>query len=183
MALWGRKDSVYSTGKVNVNYGTLKVTKHSGSINFTSGGVSAGDIITVGAGNSFGEAIITAVDSNTQLSISSTAYLASGVTTVTSSDYLISQKPKSTLFDSKYGEGQIFGVDNGEVGVARTTAYSVTHGGWVGITSYIQNNADGTSTLRVKTESLVAMGRGEDVAGDADTGGISGDAENVKYTD
>ena len=49
--------------------------------------------------------------------------------------------------------------------------------------SYIQNNADGTTTLRVKTETLVAMGRGEDVAGDADTGGISGDAENVKYTD
>ena len=174
MALWGRKDSVYSTGKVNVNYGTLKVTKHSGSINFTSGGVSAGDIITVGAGNSFGEAIITAVDSNTQLSISSTAYLASGVTTVTSSDYLISQKPKSTLFDSKYGEGQIFGVDTTEVGVARTTAFSVSHGGWVGITSYI----DQDGVLRVKTETLVAMAKDKD-----NSGGIIEDAEDVKFKD
>ena len=30
MTLWGNKDSVYSTGTVNVNYGTLKVTKNAG---------------------------------------------------------------------------------------------------------------------------------------------------------
>ena len=80
---------------------------------------------------------------------------------------MISEKPKSTLFDSKYSAGDIFGVDEGEVGVAATTAYSVTHGGWVGITSYTDQHGN----LRVKTETLVAMSS------------ISGDAENVKYTD
>ena len=83
MTLWGNKDSVYSTGTVNVNYGTLKVTKNAGSINFTSGGVAAGDVITVGAGASFGEAVVTAVDSSTVLSIASTRHLASGVSTIT----------------------------------------------------------------------------------------------------
>ena len=160
MTLWGNKDSVYSTGTVNVNYGTLKVTKNAGSINFTSGGVAAGDVITVGAGASFGEAVVTAVDSSTVLSIASTRHLASGVSTITSSNYVISQKPKSTLNDTHYGEGAIFGVDNTEVGVAVTTAYSVTHGGWVGITSYTDQHGN----LRVKTETLVAM---SSITGDA----------------
>ena len=87
---------------------------------------------------------------------------------------MISEKPKSTLFDSKYAAGDIFGVDNAEVGVARTTAYSVTHGGWVGITSY----TDQDGVLRVKTETLVAMGKDKD-----NSGGITGDAEDVKFKD
>ena len=86
---------------------------------------------------------------------------------ISNKGYVISEKPKSTLFDSKYSAGDIFGVDEGEVGVAATTAYSVTHGGWVGITSYTDQHGN----LRVKTETLVAMSS------------ISGDAENVKYTD
>ena len=73
---------------------------------------------------------------------------------------MISEKPKSTLFDSKYSVGDIFGVDETEVGVARTTAYSVTHGGWVGITSYTDQHGN----LRIKTETLVAM---SSISGDA----------------
>ncbi len=65
----------------------------------------------------------------------------------------ISQKPKSTLHDTHWGAANIYGVDEGEVGVARTTAYSVAHGGWVGLTTY--NDCDGN--LRVKSEVLVAM--------------------------
>ena len=37
MTLWGNKDSVYSTGNVNVNVTTGVVTKQSGSIAWTSG--------------------------------------------------------------------------------------------------------------------------------------------------
>ena len=37
MALWGTKDTVYSTGNVNVNVTTGVVTKQSGNIAWTSG--------------------------------------------------------------------------------------------------------------------------------------------------
>ena len=174
MALWGKKDTVYSTGNVNVNVSTGVVTKQSGSIAWTAGnGVKVGQVITV---DGTAEGVIESIDTATQLTIG-TQYLPSS--NISNKTYIITEKPKSTLFDPKYSAGDIFGVDNGEVGVAKTTAYSVTHGGWVGITSYV----DSEGNLRVKTETLVAMGAGQDIAGDADTGGISGDAENVKYTD
>jgi len=172
MALWGKKDTVYSTGNVNVNVTTGVVTKQSGSIAWTAGnGVKIGQVITV---DGTAEGVIQSIDSATQLGIT-TEHLPS--TNISNKTYVISEKPKSTLFDPKYSAGDIFGVDNTEVGVATATSYSVTHGGWVGITSYV----DSDGNLRVKTETLVAMGRGQDIAGDADTGGITGDAENDKY--
>ena len=162
MTLWGNKDSVYSTGNVNVNVTTGVVTKQSGSIAWTSGnGVKVGQIMTI---DGTSEGVITGITSATQLTIG-TQFLPSS--NISNKGYVISEKPKSTLFDSKYSAGDIFGVDEGEVGVAATTAYSVTHGGWVGITSYTDQHGN----LRVKTETLVAMSS------------ISGDAENVKYTD
>ena len=162
MTLWGNKDSVYSTGNVNVNVTTGVVTKQSGSIAWTAGnGVKVGQIMTI---DGTSEGVITGITSETQLTIG-TQFLPSS--NISNKGYVISEKPKSTLFDSKYSAGDIFGVDEGEVGVAKTTAYSVTHGGWVGITSYTDQHGN----LRVKTETLVAMSS------------ISGDAENVKYTD
>jgi len=147
MTLWGNKDTVYSTGNVNVNVTTGVVSKQSGSIAWTAGnGVKVGQVITV---DGTAEGVIESIDSATQLTIG-TEYLPSS--NISNKGYVISEKPKSTLFDSKYSAGDIFGVDEGEVGVAKTTAYSVTHGGWVGITTYL--NHDGT--LRVKTEVLVA---------------------------
>ena len=169
MALWGTKDTVYSTGNVNVNVTTGVVTKQSGSIAWTSGnGVKVGQIITV---DGTAEGVIESIDSATQLTIG-TEYLPSS--NISNKGYEIREKPKSTLFDSNYGAGEIFGVDNAEVGVAKTTAYSVTHGGWVGITSY----TDQDGVLRVKTETLVAMGKDKD-----NSGGITGDAEDVKFKD
>ena len=166
MALWGTKDSVYSTGNVNVNVTTGVVSKQSGSIAWTAGnGVKVGQVITVdGTAEGVIKSIDTATGNSAQLTIT-TEHLPSS--NISNKGYVISEKPKSTLFDSKYSAGDIFGVDEGEVGVAKTTAYSVTHGGWVGITSYTDQHGN----LRVKTETLVAMSS------------ISGDAENVKYTD
>ena len=166
MTLWGNKDSVYSTGNVNVNVTTGVVTKQSGSIAWTAGnGVKVGQVITVdGTAEGVIKSIDTATGNSAQLTIT-TEHLPSS--NISNKGYVISEKPKSTLFDSKYSAGDIFGVDEGEVGVAATTAYSVTHGGWVGITSYTDQHGN----LRVKTETLVAMSS------------ISGDAENVKYTD
>ena len=166
MTLWGNKDTVYSTGNVNVNVTTGAVTRQSGTIAWTaSNGVKVGQVITVdGTAEGVIKSIDTATGNSAQLTIT-TEHLPSS--NISNKGYVISEKPKSTLFDSKYSAGDIFGVDEGEVGVAKTTAYSVTHGGWVGITSYTDQHGN----LRVKTETLVAMSS------------ISGDAENVKYTD
>ena len=62
----------------------------------------------------------------------------------------------------------VYGVDETEVGLAATTAYAVAHEGWVGITTYTQTFPDGTTTTRVKSEVLVAIGiTGLDQADDA----------------
>jgi hypothetical protein len=47
----------------------------------------------------------------------------------------------------------IAGVSTEGVGAAASTAYEVTHGGWVGVTTY----KDSEGNLRVKKEILVAM--------------------------
>ena len=45
MTLWGNKDTVYSTGNVNVNVTTGVVSKQSGSIAWTAGnGVKVGPV-------------------------------------------------------------------------------------------------------------------------------------------
>ena len=167
MALWGTKDTVYSTGNVNVNVTTGVVTKQSGSIAWTAGnGVKVGQVITIaddGAG--VGEGVIESIDSATQLTIG-TEYLPG--TNFTNVSYEIREKPKSTLFDSNYGAGEIFGVDvteaqligSGTTATAAQKKFSPAHAGWVGITTYI----DQDSVLRVKTEVLVA---GSSISGDS----------------
>ena len=152
MSLWGTKDTVYSTGNVNVNVTTGVVTKQSGAIAWTSGnGVKVGQVITIDGSH---EGIIESIDSATQLTIG-TEYLPSA--NISNKGYEIREIPKSTLHDTKFAVGEIFGVDTTEIGVASAASgdarkYAPAHSGWVGITTY--NNHDGT--LRVKTEVLVA---------------------------
>ena len=58
----------------------------------------------------------------------------------------------------------VYGVDETEVGLAATTAYAVSHEGWVGIKTY----TDCHNNVRVKSEVLVAIGiTGLDQADDA----------------
>ena len=72
MTLWGNKDTVYSTGNVNVNVTTGVVSKQSGSIAWTAGnGVKVGQVITV---DGTAEGVIESIDSATQLTIG-TEYL------------------------------------------------------------------------------------------------------------
>jgi hypothetical protein len=168
MSLWGNKDSVYADGTVAVNLATKTVTGTTGVVTFTTSGISAGDIITVGAGATYGYAVVTGFTSTT-ISIASTANFVSGLSTVPSgTSYNVSQEPIYTLGDSVYRAPEskttgfstspvftgVFGVDSGEVGVAATTDFAVTHSGWVGITSYIDMHGN----LRVKHEVLVAGG-------------------------
>ena len=176
MTLWGNKDSVYSDGTIAVSGTTVTGT---GTTFNTVGLINEGDVISIGAGVTQGEAVIASVTNATTLVLKQKNNAAPIAAVPAGASYVISQKPQSLLGQTQYTASSIYGVDNGEVGVAKTTAYSVTHGGWVGITSYTDQHGN----LRVKTETLVSMGRGQDAAGTADTGGISGDAENVKYTD
>lgn len=168
MALWGNKDSVYSDGTISVNLETNTIEGGVGVVTFTTSGISTGDVITVGTGATYGYAIVAGFTSTT-ISIANTADFVSGLTTVPSgTSYFISQEPVYTLGDSTYRAPEsktvgystspvftgVFGVDEIEVGVAATTAYAVTHGGWVGITTYM----DMHDNLRVKNEVLVAGG-------------------------
>ena len=160
MTLWGTKDTVYSTGNVNVNVTTGVVTKQSGSIAWTAGnGVKVGQVITV---DGTAEGVIESIDSATQLTIG-TEYLPSS--NISNKTYEIREKPKSTLFDSNYGPGEIFGVDTTEQGVANAASgearkYAPPHAGWVGITTYTDQHGN----TRIKTETLVA---GSSITGDA----------------
>ena len=149
MALWGTKDTVYSTGTVNVDVSTGVLTKNTGSISFTSGGVSVGDVVTVGVNTC--EGIVQSVDSATQLTITKDGLGDDDFSKVA---YEIRQKPKSTLHDTNYGIGEIFGVDTDEQEAARddNSQYRPAHAGWVGITSYTDQHGN----QRVKTEVLVA---------------------------
>ena len=167
MSLWGNKDLVYDDGTVAVNFDTKKVVGT--GTTFTTAGISTGNVITVGSGATFGYAVVSAIDSNTVLSIHDTDNFVSGITTVAAgAGYFVSQEPIYTLGDSTYDAPEskttgfstspvftgVFGVDRLEVGVAATTAYAVAHQGWVGVTTYI----DMHGKFRVKSEVLVASG-------------------------
>ena len=151
MALWGTKDTVYSTGNINVNVTTGVVTKQSGSIAWTSGnGLKVGQVLTVEGS----EGVIESIDSATQLTIG-TEYLPAA--NISNKTYEIREKPISTLFDSNWGAGEIYGVDTTEITVANAASgnarkYAPPHAGWVGITTYNDN----AGNLRVKHEVLVA---------------------------
>jgi hypothetical protein len=155
MALWGNSDSVYAVGLVTVNYSNLTVT---GNGNFITAGVSTGDVIQIGVGSTFGEAVISSVSSASTISIASTQFLSGGA--ISGASYNIDQQPKYALGIGQTYRGTtnpslIFGVDELEVGIAATTAYAVTHSGWVAVgATYI----DTEGNMRVKHEVLVAGG-------------------------
>ena len=154
MSLWGTKDTVYSTGKVNCTEAGV-LTKQSGSIAFTSGnGVKVGQVVTLatdGAGP--GQGIIKSIDSTTQLTLTNLD-LPGAFTNV---DYEIRETPVAEVNGGTFGINEIFGVDNAEITVANAASgnarkFAPPHSGWVGITSY----TDMHGNLRVKTEVLVA---------------------------
>ncbi len=175
MALWGNKDSLSTglTGTITINLADETVL--GSGTNFVTAGISTGDIFVVGVGATYGQAVVTGVTSATQLSIGSTQFLIPLNGAIAGAAYTVTQKPKYTLEDGQYNApdvksnrfSTVVGVDTTEVGIARTTtvggkagAYGVTHAGWVGITTYVDNHGN----FRVKTETLVA---GSMITGDA----------------
>ena len=164
MPLWGKKDTVYSTGNVNCTTAGV-VTKQSGSIAWTSGnGVKVGQVLTLatdGAGP--GQGIIKSIDSNTQITLDPERLDLPGA--FTNVDYEIRETPKYEVRGGSFGINGIFGVDVAEAQAARddNSQYKPAHSGWVGITTY--NDTHGN--LRVKTETLVAGGGDGFIEGDS----------------
>ena len=162
MALWGTKDTVYSTGKVNCTTAGV-LTKQSGSIAFTSGnGVKVGQVVTLATdGAGAGQGIIKSIDSATQLTLTNLD-LPGAFTDV---DYEIRETPISEVNGGNFAINEVFGVDKTEITVTNTASgearkYAPSHAGWVGITTY--NDMHGN--FRVKSEVLVA---GSSITGDS----------------
>jgi hypothetical protein len=198
MSLWGNKDLVGNGGTVWVNLSNEVVTGTGTTFSTSGFEVSEGDIIVVGAGATYGHAVISSVTSNTVASIATTQYLIPHPVTgiITGASYYITQRPISSIEDVVYQAPEVrttgfstspltrtvFGVDTVEAGVARVTtfggkagAFSVGHAGWVGVTTYV----DCHGNLRVKSETLVAMGK--DSTG---SGGIQNDnTDDARFPD
>ena len=186
MSLWGKSESqLAGSGTVAINLATAVVT----GTNSTFSDAMVGSVLTVGAAGTCGEAVIISRASNTSVGIATTAFLIpNGGAGITGIAYTVTQKPVSSLGDKNYGPSEIYGVDtteaqtinSGSSKTAEQKKYSPAHAGWVGIQTY--NDAHGR--FRVKTEVLVAMGRGKDSDGSADTGGITGDSDDdAKFPD
>jgi len=178
MSLWGNKDSLDNLiGTITIDLATETVT--GSGTTFVTAGISAGDILVVGAGATYGQAVVTGVTSATQLSIGSTQFLI-GIGTVgfgatVGVAYTVTQKPKYTLEDGQFFApdvkanrfSAVFGVGTTEANVAagrtvggKNAAYAVAHSGWVGVTTYVDTHGN----FRVKSEVLVA---GSSITGDA----------------
>jgi len=158
MPLWGKKDTVYSTGKVNCTTAGV-VTKESGSIAWTSGnGVKVGQVLTLatdGAGP--GQGIIKSINSATEIQLDPEKLDLPGA--FTDVDYEIRETPVYEVKGGSFGINEIFGVDVTEAQVARAASgdarkYKPAAAGWVGITTYIDTHGN----FRVKSETLVAGG-------------------------
>lgn len=157
MALWGKADSIYSPGTVTVDYAAETITGT--GTTFTN--ATVGSVIIIGAGGTIGQAVISAITSNTLISIATTQYLSGAA--IAGAAYSMSQKPVYTLEDKNFstitGTGNsssintVYGVDEVEAQSNINTQYKVAHAGWVGIHTY--NDMHGR--LRVKSETLVAM--------------------------
>jgi hypothetical protein len=86
-----------------------------------------------------------------------TAVTSIGATTVSFASTIGSSLASGTAVNISRLSGtyrrSVSGVSTDGTNAAVTTKYKLTHAGWVGVTTYI----DSSGTLRVKTETLVAM--------------------------
>ena len=157
MALWGNKDNVGAGGTVLLDYSTGVVTG-AGTTFGDAGAAKEGDVIRIGdkAGTYYGDAVIISIASNTSLTIGSTIGL-SGVA-VAATTFQVSELPKSTILDDSYSETHtdydkyVYGIGSTAATNAQGGQYAVAHSGWVGVTTYLQDDGE----LRVKSEVLVA---------------------------
>ena len=193
MALWGTRDDVSNSGTIAIDVSAKTVTGT--GTKFSDNSVSAGDVITVGAGATYGYAVVDTVAGNLSLTIHSVQYLVdphnseSGTDVPAGAEFAISQEPLYAMADTAYAAPEVqtglstnpvtrgvYGVDTDEQQetVDDASPYHPAHAGWVGITSYVDQHGN----LRVKTETLVAMAKDHD-----NSGGISNDAAGINNDD
>tara|TARA_A100001201_G_scaffold3932_3_gene8465 strand:- start:564 stop:1067 length:504 start_codon:yes stop_codon:yes gene_type:complete len=158
MALWGKSDSLFSTGTISVNLTTKVCTISTGTL--PAAATIEGAVVTI---TGKGSAVILERTGNTTFTIVNTTGLDG--TAISGVAYNISGQPVYLNEDSNYDGEEVYGVDtteqgvvNGKTGDARK--YAPAHAGWVGITTY----SDMHGNLRVKTETLVAS---SSITGDA----------------
>lgn len=178
MALWGNNDnigvsSVNALANVGSGLGIVTVTSAGavtggiGVCTFTN--LSEGQVITLGLGQTSGFGVITSIASSTSMTISTTA--VDNRDWNAGNDYttrymIFSEQPKapdtdpafapSSADDQRGYNTKVFAVTDGilgEPGGRSDYLDAVSHGGWVGVTSY----TDMHGNLRIKTETLVAM--------------------------
>jgi len=169
MSLWGNKDSLASlTGTITITLtGTSPFTVTGTGTTFVTAGIATGDVLVVGTGATYGQAVVTGITSARVISIGSTQFLIphTGTGTIVGAAYTVTQKPKYTLEDGQYFApdaktgrfSAVFGVDQAEqqvvdLATGNARKYAAPHAGWVGVTTY--NDMHGN--FRVKTETLVA---------------------------
>ena len=150
MPLWGIKDTVYSTGKVNVTTDGV-VTKHSGAgLDFTAS-CKVGMVVTLADdGSGQGQGVISGITSATMMTLTNLD-LPGAFSAV---DYEVRESPIAEVKGGTYSVGQVFGVSTAEQTetVDDSSQYHPAHSGWVGITTHMDMHGN----LRVKTEVLVA---------------------------
>jgi hypothetical protein len=157
MSLWGKSDSLFSTGTISVDLSTKVATISTGTL--PAAATIEGGVVTI---TGKGSATIKERTGNTTFTIHNTTGLDG--TPISGVAYNISDQPMYLPLDSNYGEEEIFGVDENEMQAARedNSQYRPQHAGWVGITSYTDQHGN----QRVKTECFVA---GSSITGDNDT--------------
>lgn len=162
MALWGNNDNRTVNTAAGVAITVSGTTVTGTATTFTN--FTAGDVITIGLGATQGYAVIASIASTTSMTLVDTDTISSNIAGATV--HSVGQKPKYLDEDPRgvkdnrtVGVGstsfKVFGVD-GTMASARSGAsskYAVAHAGWVGVQTYI----DCHGTLRVKSETIVAM--------------------------
>ncbi len=162
MSLWGKSDSLYSTGTVSVNL-TTKVATFGGGATLPAAATIEGAVVTI---TGKGSAVIKERTGNTTAVLHNTTGLDG--TAISGVAYNISEQPVYLNEDSNWGGLEVYGVDtaeqaftaSGSAATAEQKKYNPAHAGWVGISTY----TDMHNNLRVKTETLVA---GSSITGDA----------------
>lgn len=180
MALWGNNDNVGSAGTVSLSYvDPYWIVTGSGTSFGQVGSASTGDVIRFGdrSGTYYGDAVISGITSATQLTIASISGLSTD--SLSGVEFTVSQLPSYTVGDVKYSESAsgtedsyVYGVDSAETSAGANTQYGVSHAGWVGVTTYM-DNSENPPVLRVKSEVLVAM---SSIVNDADDDSVFVDA-------
>lgn len=170
MSAWGNKDDIASPGTVALTANSTGFINVDGTGTFFANNYAAGDVITIA--DAGGDAVIKSITNATHMLLVSNTEMTSG--TLTGKAYTVDEKPIYVIdTDTNTTGAEVYGVSVAEQIVSNnlvtTTANTLAvaantgaHAGWNKVTAAY---TDTHGRLRVKTETLVAMGT---ITGDGD---------------